>query len=209
MKLQRQHLVQLHHDLDEACRVGDVALAQSILERMLDVVPEVLADEPVRERPLVWNNDPAWVAYCATLETLAIQLAAKYTRDEGLRECCAQEARIAIRTTFPERVRGHGTLDGAAWDRALRRYCATAMRNAVLSYLDPVKTGNWYIGRKRRVRNRKGERVKAHVGPRYSSLDKLVSDHGLQIDQAGNKTWAVANTGGLGPMDPPDTGEAP
>jgi hypothetical protein len=84
------------------------------------------------------------------------------------------------------------------WNDALDRYCRNAIRNAVLSYLDSYVTGQWNIGRTRHVRDRVNGRVrKVSLPPRFSSLDELTDDYGMQVDQHGNISWPDPSDDGL------------
>lgn len=201
----QQELERLKTELVEACRMGDQALSTSIVDQITALVEDV-ASEVVTppEKQLDWNTDPEWMAYCASMEKPITKIVAKYTTDEALREDCAQEARIALYTLHPSKIRIYekylaGEIDKKTWEKQLDKYCRNCIRNSVLSYLDSLKTGSWYMGRTRRVKSRRtGLRIKSHVGPRYSSLDELVEDSGLQIDQNGNISWEHISTSGLG-----------
>lgn len=199
----QQELERLQSQLVEAAKTGDQELANAVLQQMmalLDAEDEVV----VVEKALEWNEDPKWAEYCTGLEKVIIKIAAKFTTDDALREDCAQEARIGLYTLHPSKIRLYqkyvsGEIDEKTWLKQLDKYCRNVIRNSVLSYLDSLKTGSWYMGRTRRVKNRRtGLRVKSHVGPRYSSLDELVEDSGLQIDEHGNISWEYISTSGLG-----------
>jgi hypothetical protein len=200
----QQEIKRLQAELVEAARMGDQELANSVVEQLMALVQDTEAEEVTIEKPLNWNEDPKWAKYCETLERTIVKIAAKYTTDEALREDCAQEARIGLYTLHPSKIRLYekfisGEIDEKTWKKQLDKYCRNVIRNSVLSYLDSLKTGSWYMGRTRRVKNRRtGQRVKSHVGPRYSSLDELVEDSGLQVDEHGNISWDHISTSGLG-----------
>lgn len=201
----QQELARLQTELVEAAQTGDQELANSVLEQIMALLQDVESEEVGHvEKGLDWNEDPEWATYCLELERAITKIAAKYTTDEALREDCAQEARIALYTLHPSKIRLYekflsGEIDEKTWKKQLDKYCRNVIRNSVLSYLDSLKTGSWYMGRTRRVKNRRtGLRVKSHVGPRYSSLDELVEESGLQIDEHGNISWEYISTSGLG-----------
>lgn len=201
----QQELERLQSQLVEAARTGDQELADAVLQQIMALLQDAEAEEVVAtEKGLNWNEDPEWAEYCLTLEKAITKIAAKFTTDEALREDCAQEARIGLYTLHPSKIRLYekflaGEIDEKTWKKQLDKYCRNVIRNSVLSYLDSLKTGSWYMGRTRRVKNRRtGLRVKSHVGPRYSSLDELVEDSGLQIDEHGNISWEYISTSGLG-----------
>jgi hypothetical protein len=139
-----------------------------------------------------WNDDPAWVEYIRRFENAIIAIAMKFATDDGLRDDCAQEARMALLTVWPENVAGYeayacGEMDEEAWNKNLDRYCRNVVRNSVLSYLDSIKTGNWYHGRTRR--NPKAKGGKRRMPARYLSLHELVSQGACQIDEKGDIHW--------------------
>lgn len=150
-----------------------------------------------------FNEDTEWHKFIESFDPVIAAIASKFTTDLGLREDCAQEARIALLGVFPENVKGYeefvnGSLSETAWGQNLSRYVRNVIRNSILSYLDSPKTGNWRIGRTKRVLNRKtGKRVKKHEPPRYSSLDELTDDYGFQIDDEGNVSWPTVEQDGL------------
>lgn len=151
-----------------------------------------------------WNNDPEWIAYITSLEPLIQAISVKYcSSDEALREDCQQEARMALLTVFPQRIRGYedfvaGRIEPAVWEAAVERYCRNVIRNSILSYLDAYPTGNWYIGRTRTVKDRRtGKTRKVHQPARFSSLDELIDSYGMQIDEHGNVSWPEPSTDGI------------
>jgi hypothetical protein len=192
----------------EYTSVGETELAHAVLDELLELCGDQPVELPTPKIPN-WNTTPEWEAFlkASRMETEIKKIANKYTTDEGLREDCEQEAREAVYQIHPEQLREFvkyqaGEMDEVSWKKRLKSYCANAARNAILSYLESPKTGNWYIGRTRRVRDREtGERRKIHVGPRYSSLDELVSEAGLQIDEAGKVSWEKPSDDGLSPID--------
>lgn len=157
--------------------------------------------EDVQAEPnkIVWNEDPKWISYTYKFEQLIQAISAKYTCDEHLREDCQQEARIALLTIFPSQVRAYaaysnGDIPKKQWENHLDSYCRNVIRNSILSYLDSLKTGCWYIGRTRRVISKvTGEREKVHLLPRYSSFNQLQEEHGLDIDTEGELSWPKVN----------------
>jgi hypothetical protein len=144
---------------------------------------------------LVWNEDPEWFKYTQRFEEDILKIVSKYTLDEALREDCAQEARIELLMTFPRQVNIYedymsGLIEEPVWQAQLDRYCRNVIRNTVLSYLASLKTGNWYIGRTKRVVDKDtGKRVKIHIPARYDSLDTLSQESGLQVDEEGMISW--------------------
>lgn len=151
-----------------------------------------------------WNTDPEWHAYIAGYESVIAAIAAKYCSDDrDLQEDCRQEARLALLTVFPERVNGYaayiaGELSEDAWFKNLSRYCRNAIRNSILSYLTSWKTGNWNVGRSRTIIDKvTGERTKVYQPARFSSLDALTEDSGMQIDEQGQITWDRVSEAGL------------
>lgn len=158
-------------------------------------------DEHKADPAYDFNPDPAWHEYVATFEPVIRTVAQKYcVSDEALQEDCAQEARIALATVRPERVSGYmkeGQTEEAR-EAALQRYLRNVIRNAVLSYLDSYSKGNWYIGRSRSVRDaRTGLSHRIYFPPRFSSLDTLVDEHGMQVDESGEISWGAASEDGL------------
>lgn len=150
-----------------------------------------------------WNSDPAWVERIQQFEPIIKAIATKYCSDEDMRQDCEQEARIALLTVLPERIRGYqryvdGEISEDEWAYRLARYCHNVIRNSILSYLDKYPTGNWYIGRTRRVVDPEtGELKRIHLPPRYSSLDELMEEYALEIDEEGNLSWARVSVDGI------------
>lgn len=181
----------------EACAAGDAELAHRTAETLLDLMAE---DDAVIPEPkikvITWNSDPAWADYCITvLERHVRTIAYKSTTDEDLRQDCENEARMAIYQIQPSNVREYdkyqsGEMTENQWRTRLLNYCKNTIRNAIFSYLDSPKTGNWSIGRTTRVRTKDGRRVKVHQSARYVSLEQL-SASGLQINEQGEATWHV------------------
>ena len=148
------------------------------------------------------NLDPSWVRYVERFEPLILSISHKVTTDKALQQDCQQEARIALLQVYPEKVDGHEKfirkeITEGQWHINLRVYCSSVIRNSMLDYLNSYKTGNWYIGRTRRYKNRTGEVVEQHVNPRFSSLDDLMENFGMQIDHLGEVTWEEVSTTGL------------
>jgi DNA-directed RNA polymerase specialized sigma subunit len=168
-----------------------------------------MAGSPDREAGVThFNNDPEWQRYVERYETVIKKVAVKYcTNDASLRQDLHQEARIALLTVFPEKVEGYaeykaGTLDAEKWEKRLDRYCRQVIRYAILSYLQSPKTGNWYVGRTIRVKNSStGKREKRHTPPRYSSLDELTDDFGMQVDEDSRISWPSVSNDGLEVME--------
>jgi hypothetical protein len=146
-----------------------------------------------------FNPDPQWIAFALSYEKIIQAIAAKYcASDESLREDCMQEARIALLTVFPEKINGFGTLPEVEWRRGLDRYCRNVIRNSILSYLDSYPKGNMYIGRHRHVKNKKsGLNERKYLPPRFSSLDELTDNHGMQIDENGAISWPEPSDDGI------------
>lgn len=148
------------------------------------------------------NLDPKWLEKVREFEPVIKAIATKYCSDEDLRKDCEQEARIALLMVFPERVNGYeeyrtGQISEKEWSSRLGRYCRNVIRYTILTTLDRYPTGNWYIGRTRRVIDPATSRVhRVHQPPRYSSLDELI-EYGLEVDEEGNITWLKASDDGL------------
>ena len=144
---------------------------------------------------LRWNKDPAWAAYISKFEAVISQIAAKYTLDDDLREDCAQEARIALLTIYPEKVDGFekyvlGEVNRESWNNTLDAYCRVTIRNTIISLLTSTLHGNPYVGRTKTVLDKEtGERKKVHQPPRMTSLDDFEDCAGLQIDTEGGLAW--------------------
>lgn len=146
-----------------------------------------------------FNPDPQWQTIALSYEKIIQAIAVKYcSADESLRDDCMQEARIALLTVFPEKIHGHGLLPEAEWKKALDRYCRNVIRNSILSYLDSYPKGNWYIGRNRHVKNKKtGENQRVYLPPRFSSLDELTDNFGMQVDESGAISWPDPSDDGI------------
>lgn len=151
-----------------------------------------------------FNPDPEWQTYAATFEAMIQKIALKYcSSDENLREDVMQEARIALATVVPEAVAGfedylRGVQTEDQWLKKLRAYCGNVIRNSILSYLDSYPKGNWYNGRTRHVKDRRtGESRKVYLQPRFSSLDMLVDEFGMQVDQHGAISWPDPSDDGI------------
>lgn len=160
-----------------------------------------MLETPETPRPKI-NHDPRWHRYIATLEPEVFKIANKFTMDSALREDCEQEARMALLTVFPERVRGwenylSGETSEEDWLKHLKKYCCNVIRNAVFSYLKPWNTGNWYIGRNETEIDEQGNKVRIHKDARYSSLEELSEEFGFDVDEDGNPTWPKITHDGL------------
>ena len=148
----------------------------------------------VPSRELEWNNDPAWVQYMERFEADIQKMISKYAGDSNLRDDCAQNARMALMKTFPERVSGYerylsGEYTESQWQQVLIGYCRTTIRNQVLSTLNSHSEGDLYRARKRRLRDTETGDVVFRYGPsRMVSLDSLVED-GLQVDTEASISW--------------------
>lgn len=154
-------------------------------------------------KSLRWNDDPTWVEYTYTFEQVIQQITNKYCSDVSMRPDCHQEARIALLTIYPHNVNGYseyilGNIGEEEWGIRVDKYCRNVIRNTILSFLDSLKTGNWYVGRTRRTLNKyTGEKEKQYIPPRYSSLNELVDVHGMEVDEDGNISWPEVSTDGL------------
>lgn len=150
-----------------------------------------------------WNTDPEWQEYTTGFEKVIAQISNKYCSDVDLRQDCAQEARIALLHVFPEKVDHYeqwreGRITEEQWRKRLSTYCRQVVKYSILSFLDSPKKGNWYVGRTRRAKdNVTGERRKVYQPARYSSLDQLVDDFGMQVSDTGEISWDKASTDGL------------
>jgi hypothetical protein len=138
-----------------------------------------------------FNTDPAWQAYCATLEPHILKIALK-SAPSGFLDDCLQEARIAVASIRPERIR-EANRDGISEEQraaAIERYARNAARNAIYSFLHSRKTGDWYSGRT--TWNPDGSR--GYAPSRLTSLNYLSDEFGLQVDQAGRVSWVGQDT---------------
>jgi hypothetical protein len=150
-----------------------------------------------------YNSDPFWVSYINRFEHLVVQVVYRMTTDEFLREDCMQEARMALLEVFPEKIDGHekylsGEYTEQEWHNHLKRYCGNVIRNAAYDYLNSYKTGNWYVGRtKQGVDPNTQEKKKVHKAPRFSSLDELIDDFGMQLSDSGEVAWGDVSREGL------------
>lgn len=151
-----------------------------------------------------FNPDPHWQEHALTYERMVQKIATKYcSSDEALLEDVMQECRIAVACIRPEdcaAFEGYtkGEITEEQWHHALNRYINNVIRNAALSMLDSYPKGNWYIGRTRSMKDRKtGETRKVFLPPRYSSLDYLVDEHGMQVDERGAISWPSPSDDGL------------
>lgn len=151
-----------------------------------------------------FNPDPHWQEHVRSYERMIEKISTKYcSADDSLREDVMQEARVAVAcaraedcTAFESYLRGEITEE--QWQKALLRYIHNIIRNSILSYLDSYPKGNWYIGRTRSMKDKKtGEVRKVYLPPRYSSLDFLIDEHGMQVDEHGNITWPNPSDDGL------------
>lgn len=135
-----------------------------------------------------WNNDPEWVEYILSLTPVIQAMAAKYTTCESLREDCVNQALMELLKIFPQESNFYkefeqGLLSEEKWKKQLDRYCRQIARNEIFTYLSAIKTGNWYIGRKKRVVDPVTKEVYyTREGARYASMEELEEHHGIQID---------------------------
>lgn len=147
-----------------------------------------------------WNDDPAWVDYIQRFESVIRSIVTKFTTDESLRDDCAQEARIGLMKTWPEKIRGYetyvaGEITEDEWNDNLDKYCRNVIRNRVLGTLEDLRKGNWYVGRTRRRSKKKGSGVHRYrIGARYVPLEDLVELGGMQIDDQGNVIWGPSHS---------------
>ena len=151
-----------------------------------------------------FNPDPHWQQHALTYERMVQKIATKYcSSDESLLEDVMQECRVAVACIRPEECAAFegfskGLITEEQWQAALNRYIHNVIRNAALSMLDSYPKGNWYIGRTRSMKDRKtGETRKVYLPPRYSSLDYLVDEHGMQVDEHGAISWPNPSDDGL------------
>lgn len=157
-------------------------------------------DTQTEDRAYRFNPDPDWQQYVASLEPLIEWISLKYcSRDEALREDACQEARIALYTIFPEEVRASLNKPlTTSWEEFLERFCGRVIRNSILSMMDSYPKGPWDIGRTRSMKDRKtGNTKKVYLPPRYTSLDYLMDEHGMQVDEHGAISWPHPADDGL------------
>jgi hypothetical protein len=174
---------------------------------MAEVTRKILPESAAHgETPQAYNfnPDPEWQRYILRFEPVIVAIALKRcSSDEDMRDDVMQEARIALATTYPEQVKGfeaycRGEITESQWHEALDRYCRNVVRNSILSFLDSYATGPWNMGRTRHVRDRKtGQSRKVYLPPRFSSLDELVDDYGMQVDETGAISWPDPSDDGL------------
>lgn len=154
-----------------------------------------------------FNESEDWQTYAQSFERVIIKIAQKYcSNDDSLRQDAEQEARIALATIRPESIVGYNREDLTDTQRNgyLDRYMRNVIRNAILSYLDSYSKGNWYTGRTRHIKDRQtGVSRRVYLPPRFSSLDMLVEEHGMQVDEHFNISWADPSDDGLVPMTKP------
>lgn len=142
-----------------------------------------------------WNDDPEWVDYIFTLDPVIEAIAAKYTDDYGLREDCAQEARMELLYIFPEKhISAYekfraGKLTEAQWEKKRDSFCRMVIRNTIITFLNSYKSGPWQVGRKVRRVDRYGNATMKRKSARFASMDDLMEDYGMQIDTEGNISW--------------------
>lgn len=149
-----------------------------------------------------WNDDPAWIEYVQRYEGVIQAIAAKKTDDIGLRDDCAQDARIALLQIYPQDVSLYedyiaGNVTEKQWKTKLDAYCRQVIKYTVLSTLGSMSKGNWYVGRIKYKKDEKGDTIKIPTPARYSSLDQLMEESGLQVDEDYNLSWTEASTDGL------------
>jgi len=152
----------------------------------------------------ICNQDPAWQSYIETLEPTVAAIAMKAcSSDAALREDCVQEALFELAKHYPEDCDAYrdflyGLIDADRCAVQLQRFTRQIARNTIYSVLIAYPTGNWYIGRTRSVTDRRtGVTRKVHVPARFSSLDELVEDYGMQVDQFGVVSWPEPSVDGL------------
>lgn len=150
------------------------------------------------------NQDPAWTAYITSLVPVITAIAVKScAADESLRQDCVQEARFELAKHYPEDCRSYrdwmyGLIDYKKCMVQLSRFCRQVARNTIYSTLNPYTTGSWRIGRTRSVVDKKtGKSRKVHHVARFSSMDELVDEYGMQIDTNGNISWPEASMEGV------------
>lgn len=142
-----------------------------------------------------WNTDPDWVAYAKTFEDIIQKVVSKYADDSEIRQDCAQNARMGLLTVFPTRLRGwkkyqSGEYSEEQWLATLEGYCRNVIRNQILSTLSSNTEGDLYRSRTRNYTDPEtGEQKRRQIHPRFYSLDKMVSDDGLQVDAQGRFSW--------------------
>jgi hypothetical protein len=158
---------------------------------------------------LTWNDDPEWVEYVLSLRPVISAIAAKCVSDPYLREDCEQEAAIALLKVKPDSVSLYsdykaGKVTEKQWQSKLSAYCRQVAHFTILSTLNSMTTGSLYTGRVKKKVNEKGEKVKYSAPARYSSLEELTENAGLQVDEHGNISWERVSTSGLDFTESPD-----
>lgn len=150
------------------------------------------------------NQDPAWVDYINGLKPTIDAIAMKAcSADEALREDCVQEALFELSKHYPEDCISYrdylfGLIDATKCAIQLQRFCRQVARNTIYSVLDAYPTGNWYIGRTRSVKDKRtGESRKVHMPARFSSLDELTDEFGMQVDEFGAVSWPDPTSDGI------------
>jgi hypothetical protein len=152
----------------------------------------------------VCNQDPAWHQFIERLNPVIKAIAVKAcAADEALREDCIQEAMFELAKHYPEDCTSYrdylyGLCDRERCEQQLLRFSRQVVRNTIYSVLDAYPTGNWYIGRTRSVTDKRTGAVrKVRLPARFSSLDELVDDYGMQVDEFGCISWPEPSVDGL------------
>jgi len=143
------------------------------------------------------NRSEGWEDYVLSYSGVIKAIAAKATQDEGLRQDAYQEAMIDLLCVRPEKVRAYakyaaGEMSEEKWSKELDRYMRNVIRNSILSMLQSWNTGSWDHGRTATVNGKK-----KHYPRRYSSLDQLMDDSGMDVDEDGNVSWDHVSDDGL------------
>lgn len=143
----------------------------------------------------VIDPEENWGEYVVTLYDVVERIARKFTEDEDLRQDCVQFAIMNLLKKRPSQCNKYGPykrgeITYEVWLESLNIYLRQCAKNKILSLLHSPTHGDWYVGRTlTKVDPETGDRIKTHVGPRYSSFDDLQVNHGLDITDEGEPTW--------------------
>lgn len=155
--------------------------------------------EDTDNEPQNSNQDPEWQEYVVKLLPVMRRIAAKFNADQDLQADAAQFAAMHLLRKFPHQCRAYhpflrGEITEEEWLAALDSYMRQSAKNKILTFFQSPNLGCWRTGRTvKKIDKATGKRVKVHTGPRFSSFDELHDNHGLDICDDGEITWAKVN----------------